>query len=39
MALSPYDDKIYLTNHGAKGEVGLEKLNSRELWMENFRMG
>ena len=25
MSLSPFDDKIYLTNHGARGVIGLEQ--------------
>ena len=40
MALSPFDNKIYMTNHGAKGGDWFGTANYGEkLWMENIRMG
>ena len=39
MALSPFDNKIYLTNHGAREETGLERQNMVKIGMENSRMG
>ena len=36
MTLSPFDNKIYMTNHGAREEIGLEKLKKVKIMAGKF---
>ena len=39
LALSSFDNKIYMSNHGARGGDWFGEVKRRKLWLENFRMG